>query len=152
MRNLLELCTMEKTFDKARFRKHLFWASLICLHISLILFLGIERSESPHPVKLVIGKIVIWSAFIIGWGGLILRRRDKSKNGRFPSLLDERVLPKKYQLFSFMASLVIGFGIALSFPEIFSYTVLAFASIWIAAGIFAFILSIYYFWAAIKSG
>ena len=136
--------------DKPGFRKHLFWAGLICLLISVILFLGIERSESPDPSKEIFGKFVLWTAIIVGWGGLMWRRRDKSKNEGFPSLLDEEILPKKFQLFSFLASMAIGFGIASSFPEITSQSVLVLAAFWIGAGVFVLCLSAWYFWTAIK--
>lgn len=135
---------------KPEFRKHLFWAGLICLLISVILFLGIERTESPDPGKEVFGKFVLWTALIVGWGGLIWRRRVTYTNKGFPSLLDENVLPKKFQLISFLVSLPIGFGIALSFPEITSQSVLALVALWIGAGVFLLFFSVWYFWTAIK--
>ena len=136
--------------DKPGFRKHLFWAGLICLLISVILFLGIERSESPDPGKEIFGKIVLWTAIIVGWVASCGAGATNPKNEGFPSLLDEEILPKKFQLLSFLASTAIGYGIASSFPETMPQSVLALVAFWLGAGVFVLCLSVWYFWTAIK--
>lgn len=144
--------TKIKTPNSPAFRKRLFMAAMACLFSSMILFLGIERTEDPKPIMELLRKVVFLGFFIVFWGGFLYGRYRKlgAEDVDLLSLLDEEVLPKKLQLAAFLLSLTIGLIVTLSFREVSSLGAYIIATVWISAAVFSLLLAFHYLGMAIR--
>jgi len=111
---------------------------------------GLERNETPNPLRENLQNL-FFGFYLAAFAGFwYFRRRYKSAEQDFPSVLGEKILPRKRQLLMFGLALIVGLIVTESFSEITETGVFAIVTVWISSGLFLLFLAFHYLKTALQ--